>query len=112
MSTSLEEEKSTLIKTLGYAPPLISVFVGIAVFFWGTYYPTFTGRLQWRGLKWAGFDALLFEGEADSPVYAFIEDGVELCGTDEGCSRKIGPVEWDDQRHYWGQFRRTSSSRC
>ncbi|ELY89213.1 aldehyde ferredoxin oxidoreductase [Natrialba hulunbeirensis JCM 10989] len=35
----------------------------------------------WSGarLKWAGFDGLLFEGEADSPVYAYIEDGeVEL----------------------------------
>ena len=35
----------------------------------------------WSGarLKWAGFDALLFEGEADEPVYAYIEDGeVEL----------------------------------
>ncbi|OIB56317.1 aldehyde ferredoxin oxidoreductase family protein [Natrialba sp. SSL1] len=35
----------------------------------------------WSGarLKWAGFDGLLFEGEADSPVYAHIEDGeVEL----------------------------------
>ena len=35
----------------------------------------------WSGarLKWAGFDALLFEGEADDPVYAYVEDGeVEL----------------------------------
>ena len=35
----------------------------------------------WSGarLKWAGFDALLFEGEADEPVYAYVEDGeVEL----------------------------------
>ncbi|MFC7177047.1 aldehyde ferredoxin oxidoreductase family protein [Halosegnis marinus] len=30
-------------------------------------------------LKWAGFDGLLFEGKADSPVYAVVEDGeVEL----------------------------------
>ncbi len=30
-------------------------------------------------MKWAGFDGLLFEGEADEPVYAYIEDGeVEL----------------------------------
>ncbi|MEF8757664.1 MAG: aldehyde ferredoxin oxidoreductase family protein [Halobacteriales archaeon] len=35
----------------------------------------------WSGarLKWAGFDGLLFEGKADSPVYAVVEDGeVEL----------------------------------
>ena len=35
----------------------------------------------WSGarLKWAGFDGLLFEGEADGPVYAYVEDGeVEL----------------------------------
>ncbi|SEH12781.1 aldehyde:ferredoxin oxidoreductase [Natronorubrum sediminis] len=35
----------------------------------------------WSGarLKWAGFDGLLFEGEADEPVYAVVEDGeVEL----------------------------------
>ncbi|WP_265110178.1 aldehyde ferredoxin oxidoreductase family protein [Halosolutus halophilus] len=35
----------------------------------------------WSGarLKWAGFDGLLFEGQADDPVYAYVEDGeVEL----------------------------------
>ncbi|AFZ72303.1 aldehyde ferredoxin oxidoreductase family protein [Natronobacterium gregoryi] len=35
----------------------------------------------WSGarLKWAGFDGLLFEGEADDPVYAVVEDGdIEL----------------------------------
>jgi aldehyde:ferredoxin oxidoreductase len=35
----------------------------------------------WSGarLKWAGFDGLLFEGKADKPVYAVVEDGeVEL----------------------------------
>jgi aldehyde:ferredoxin oxidoreductase len=35
----------------------------------------------WSGarLKWAGFDGLLFEGKADRPVYAVVEDGdVEL----------------------------------
>ena len=31
----------------------------------------------WSGarLKWAGFDGLLFEGKADHPVYAVVEDG-------------------------------------
>ena len=30
-------------------------------------------------LRWAGFDGLVFEGKADAPVYAFIEDGrIEL----------------------------------
>ncbi|MFA1612384.1 aldehyde ferredoxin oxidoreductase family protein [Halobellus rubicundus] len=35
----------------------------------------------WSGarLKWSGFDGLLFEGQADEPVYAYVEDGeVEL----------------------------------
>ena len=35
----------------------------------------------WSGarLRWAGFDGLIFEGRAERPVYAFVEDGqVEL----------------------------------
>jgi aldehyde:ferredoxin oxidoreductase len=35
----------------------------------------------WTGarLRWAGFDGLVFEGAAESPVYAFVEDGkIEL----------------------------------
>jgi aldehyde:ferredoxin oxidoreductase len=35
----------------------------------------------WSGarLKWAGFDGLVFQGQADTPVYAYVEDGeVEL----------------------------------
>ena len=44
----------------------------------------------WSGarLKWAGFDGLLFEGKADSPVYAVVEDG---------------EVELRDASHLWGQ---------
>ncbi|WP_306057061.1 aldehyde ferredoxin oxidoreductase family protein [Natronococcus wangiae] len=44
----------------------------------------------WSGarLKWAGFDGLLFEGEADEPVYAYIEDG---------------EVELRDASHLWGK---------
>ncbi|MEF8906661.1 MAG: aldehyde ferredoxin oxidoreductase family protein [Haloarculaceae archaeon] len=44
----------------------------------------------WSGarLKWAGFDGLLFEGEADEPVYAYVEDG---------------EVELRDASHLWGQ---------
>ncbi|WP_306061477.1 aldehyde ferredoxin oxidoreductase family protein [Natronococcus wangiae] len=44
----------------------------------------------WSGarLKWAGFDGLLFEGEADEPVYAYIEDG---------------EVELRDAAHLWGK---------
>ncbi|TYT60781.1 aldehyde ferredoxin oxidoreductase family protein [Natrialba swarupiae] len=44
----------------------------------------------WSGarLKWAGFDGLLFEGEADEPVYAYIEDG---------------EVELRDASHLWGE---------
>jgi aldehyde:ferredoxin oxidoreductase len=38
-------------------------------------------------LKWAGFDALLFEGKADEPVYAYVEDG---------------EVELRDADHLWG----------
>ncbi|MDJ1431280.1 aldehyde ferredoxin oxidoreductase family protein [Halostagnicola sp. A-GB9-2] len=43
----------------------------------------------WSGarLKWAGFDGLLFEGQADEPVYAYIEDG---------------EVELRDASHLWG----------
>ncbi|MFP8889147.1 aldehyde ferredoxin oxidoreductase family protein [Natrialbaceae archaeon A-CW2] len=44
----------------------------------------------WSGarLKWAGFDGLLFEGKADDPVYAYIEDG---------------EVELRDASHLWGK---------
>jgi aldehyde:ferredoxin oxidoreductase len=44
----------------------------------------------WSGarLKWAGFDGLLFEGKADSPVYAVVEDG---------------EVELRDASHLWGE---------
>ncbi|MFW6017761.1 MAG: aldehyde ferredoxin oxidoreductase family protein [Halapricum sp.] len=38
-------------------------------------------------LKWAGFDALLFEGQADEPVYAYVEDG---------------ELELRDASHLWG----------
>ena len=43
----------------------------------------------WSGarLKWAGFDGLLFEGKADGPVYAVVEDG---------------EVELRDASHLWG----------
>ncbi|MFB6221186.1 MAG: aldehyde ferredoxin oxidoreductase family protein [Halolamina sp.] len=39
----------------------------------------------WSGarLKWSGFDGLVFEGQADEPVYAYVEDGeVELRSAD------------------------------
>ncbi|MFT4905862.1 MAG: aldehyde:ferredoxin oxidoreductase [Natronomonas sp.] len=44
----------------------------------------------WSGarLKWAGFDGLLFEGKADKPVYAVVEDG---------------EVELRDASHLWGK---------
>ncbi|QZA87600.1 aldehyde ferredoxin oxidoreductase family protein [Salinarchaeum sp. IM2453] len=43
----------------------------------------------WSGarLKWAGLDGLLFDGQADSPVYAYIEDG---------------EVELRDAENFWG----------
>ncbi|MFC7222799.1 aldehyde ferredoxin oxidoreductase family protein [Halalkalicoccus sp. GCM10025322] len=43
----------------------------------------------WSGarLKWAGFDGLLVEGQADEPVYAYVEDG---------------EVELRDASHLWG----------
>ncbi|MFB6282216.1 MAG: aldehyde ferredoxin oxidoreductase family protein [Haloferacaceae archaeon] len=43
----------------------------------------------WSGarLKWAGFDGLVFEGEREDPVYAFVEDG---------------EVELRDASHVWG----------
>jgi len=44
----------------------------------------------WSGarLKWAGFDGLLFDGQADEPVYAYVEDG---------------EVELRDASHLWGK---------
>jgi aldehyde:ferredoxin oxidoreductase len=44
----------------------------------------------WSGarLKWAGFDGLLFEGRAEDPVYAVVEDG---------------EVELRDASHVWGR---------
>ncbi|WP_049926474.1 aldehyde ferredoxin oxidoreductase family protein [Halopiger goleimassiliensis] len=44
----------------------------------------------WSGarLKWAGFDGLLFDGQADEPVYAYVEDG---------------EVELRDASHLWGE---------
>ncbi len=44
----------------------------------------------WSGarLKWAGFDGLLVEGEAEKPVYAVVEDG---------------EVELRDASHLWGK---------
>jgi len=39
-------------------------------------------------LRWAGFDALIFEGRAERPVYAFVEDG---------------EVELRDASDLWGQ---------
>jgi aldehyde:ferredoxin oxidoreductase len=44
----------------------------------------------WSGarLKWAGFDGLLFEGQAEDPVYAVVEDG---------------EVELRDASHLWGK---------
>ncbi|MEF8812815.1 MAG: aldehyde ferredoxin oxidoreductase family protein [Halovenus sp.] len=43
----------------------------------------------WSGarLQWAGFDGLLFEGRAEDPVYAYVEDG---------------QVELRDASHIWG----------
>src|SRR6056297_257519 len=43
----------------------------------------------WSGarLKWSGFDGLLFEGQAEHPVYAVVEDG---------------EVELRDASHMWG----------
>ncbi|WP_224450433.1 aldehyde ferredoxin oxidoreductase family protein [Haloprofundus salilacus] len=44
----------------------------------------------WSGarLKWAGFDGLLFEGQAEEPVYAYVDDG---------------KVELRDAAHLWGK---------
>jgi aldehyde:ferredoxin oxidoreductase len=44
----------------------------------------------WSGarLKWAGFDGLLFEGKAEDPVYAYVEDG---------------EVSLRDASHLWGK---------
>jgi aldehyde:ferredoxin oxidoreductase len=44
----------------------------------------------WSGarLKWAGFDGILFDGQADDPVYAMVEDG---------------ELELRDASHLWGK---------
>ena len=44
----------------------------------------------WSGarLKWSGFDGLIFDGKADKPVYAVVEDG---------------DVELRDASHLWGK---------
>ncbi|WP_435067489.1 aldehyde ferredoxin oxidoreductase family protein [Haloplanus sp. C73] len=44
----------------------------------------------WSGarLKWSGFDGLIFDGQADDPVYAVVEDG---------------EVELRDASHIWGK---------
>jgi aldehyde:ferredoxin oxidoreductase len=44
----------------------------------------------WSGarLKWSGFDGLLFEGQSENPVYAYVEDG---------------KVELRDASHVWGK---------
>jgi aldehyde:ferredoxin oxidoreductase len=44
----------------------------------------------WSGarLKWSGFDGLLFEGQSEKPVYAYVEDG---------------KVELRDASHVWGK---------
>jgi len=39
-------------------------------------------------LRWAGFDGLIFEGRAERPVYAYVEDG---------------EIELRDAREFWGK---------
>ena len=41
----------------------------------GTVVDSHIGGWSAARLRWAGFDALLFTGKADTPVYAYIEDG-------------------------------------
>jgi aldehyde:ferredoxin oxidoreductase len=50
----------------------------------GTITDSHMGGWSAARLRWAGFDALLFTGRADSPVYAFVENGtVELRPADD-----------------------------
>lgn len=45
----------------------------------GTVTDSHQGGWSAARLRWAGFDALIFKGKADKPVYAYVEDGtVEL----------------------------------
>jgi len=67
----------------------------------------------WSGarLKWSGFDGLLFEGQADEPVYAYVEDGeVELRDASElwglGVHDAMDKVEADHD----GQFGKNLSA--
>jgi aldehyde:ferredoxin oxidoreductase len=41
----------------------------------GTVVDSHQGGWTAARLRWAGFDGLVFEGRAESPVYVFIEDG-------------------------------------
>ena len=46
----------------------------------------------WTGarLRWAGFDGIVFEGRADRPVYAFVEDGtVALRDASDDIAREL-----------------------
>jgi aldehyde:ferredoxin oxidoreductase len=50
----------------------------------GTITDSHMGGWSAARLRWAGFDALLFTGRAESPVYAYVEDGkVELRPADD-----------------------------
>jgi len=52
-------------------------------------------------LRWAGFDGLIFKGKADTPVYAYIEDGkVEL----RDASAVWGMGVHDTVKYFQGQF--------
>jgi len=42
----------------------------------GTVTDSHQGGWSAARLRWAGFDALLFKGKSDKPVYAYIEDGI------------------------------------
>lgn len=52
-STSADqfEGSAPLVTWTGYGVPILSVFGGLIVLFWSTYYPTLTNRLQWLGLR-------------------------------------------------------------
>jgi hypothetical protein len=77
-------QPSTLITGIGYGIPISSIIIGGILFFWGTYYPTFTSHLQLTGLKVAGIGLLVylpigylcFRGSSNSHTEFF---GFSLC---------------------------------
>lgn len=51
---------SKIISWIGYGLPIVSIVFGGVLFWWGTYYPTFTYQLHLTGLKIAGVGLIVY----------------------------------------------------